>query len=100
MTKIKLSPVEKHLIRDFVIAILIQIALILLFVYSYKVSSPIELSKAETYEVTVEYTGTTGWHRHHSKFYIKGTDSKLYVFPHLSFKAETTDGMIYDMLSS
>ena len=100
MTKIKLSPVEKHLIRDFIIAILIQIAIIPLVVLGYKNSFPVDLSETETYEVTVDYTEyTSGGRRSEPKLYIKGTDSKLYVFTNLGFRTEPTPRQLYKMLS-
>lgn len=101
MKKIKYSVVEKKLIRNVFISVLIQVLIIAMFFMAFNTNHPIDITDTKQTEITVDdiyYRITSG--RHSTTYWlIISENSTEYIFSSLKPSAEYSVNELYESIS-
>lgn len=100
MKKIKYSVVEKKLIRNVFISVLIQVLIIAMFFMAFNTNHPIDITDTEKTEITVDdiyYRITRG--RHSTYWLIISENSTEFIFLSLEPSAEYSVNELYESIS-
>ena len=100
MKKIKYSVVEKKLIRNVFISVLIQVLIIAMFFMAFNTSHPIDITDTKQAEITVDdtYCRFTG-RRLTTTWLVISENSTEYIFSSLEPSAEYSVNELYESIS-
>lgn len=101
MKKIKYSVVEKKLIRNVFISVLIQVCIIVMFFMAFNTSHPIDITDTKQAEITVDDIHYRVTQARYSKTYwlIISENSTEYIFSSLKPSAEYSVNELYKSIS-
>lgn len=98
MRRIKLSVVEKRLIRTFIIFVLLQLMIVGAFICCLKASEPIEKQDMKQLDIVVDNVDKVRWGRYSSKIVICSDSEEYFISSHRT-SADYTIGELYETIS-